>query len=69
MIAGVQLESKPRFTRGQPWAGFEAVGEAPDGLTAAMHSTLDSWIEVWRKVGGLQQFLPPRKAREVQAGK
>lgn len=48
---------------------FEAVGEAPDGLTAAMHRALDSWIEVWRKVGGLQQFLPPRKVREVQAGK
>jgi len=47
---------------------WEAIGESPDGLTAAIHRALDSWIGVWRKVGGLQQFLPPRKVREGRAG-
>jgi len=52
----------------QAWI-WEAIGESPDGFAAAIQRALDTWIEVWRKAGGIQQFLPPRKVREVQAGK
>jgi hypothetical protein len=40
-----------------------------DGLTGAIGRALDMWIELWHKVGGLQQFLPPRKDQAIQAGK
>jgi hypothetical protein len=52
----------------QAWI-WEAIGESPDGFAAAIQRALDTWIEVWRKAGGIQQFLPPRKVPEVQAGK
>ena len=35
------------------------IDEAAGGLTGAMGRALGPWIEAWRKVGGLQQFLPP----------
>ena len=38
-----------------------------DGFTGAIGRALDTWIEIWRKAGWIQQFLPPRKARENQA--
>jgi hypothetical protein len=40
----------------------------PDGFTSAIGRVLDAWIEIWRKAGGIQQFLPPQKARENPAG-
>ena len=46
----------------------EPISDA-DGFAGAVGRALDTWIEVWRKVGGIQQFLPPRKVREVQTGK
>jgi hypothetical protein len=46
---------------------LEPISDA-DGFTGAIGRALDIWIEVWRKVGGLQQFLPPRKGREGQTG-
>jgi hypothetical protein len=47
----------------------EAIGESPDGFAVAIQRALDAWIEVWRKAGGIQQFLPPRKVPEVRTGK
>jgi hypothetical protein len=48
------------------WVG-ELIGD-PDGLTGAIGRVLDAWIEIWRKAGGIQQFLPPQRAPENQAG-
>jgi hypothetical protein len=48
---------------------LESVSEATGGFTDAMNRSLDGWIEVWRKVGGIQQFLPARKIHEGPAGK
>jgi hypothetical protein len=53
---------------GEVWI-WEPVGEGADGLTGAIGRALDSWIELWRKAGGIQQFLPSHKARKNQAGK
>ncbi len=39
-----------------------------DGFTGAIGRALDAWIEIWRKAGGIQRFLPPQKAGENQAG-
>jgi hypothetical protein len=44
------------------WIREQVVGEAADGFNAAIHRVLDIWNEVWRKAGGLQQFLPPRES-------
>jgi hypothetical protein len=46
----------------------EPVGEA-GGFINAIHRALDIWIEVRRKAGGIQQFLPAQKIPEGQAGK
>jgi hypothetical protein len=48
------------------WVG-ELIGD-PDGFTGAIGRTLETWIEIWRKAGGIQRFLPPQKAGENQAG-
>jgi len=42
---------------------------AADGFNGAIGRALDAWIEVWRKAGGIQQFLPSQKARQNRAGK
>ena len=45
---------------------WEPVGESPAGLATATDRALDVWIDVWRKVGGLSQFLPPRNVGKKQ---
>jgi hypothetical protein len=55
-----------KFSGRYAWIS-EPVGEATGGFTGAIHRALDIWIELWRKAGGLQQFLPTRKIPEGQA--
>lgn len=45
---------------------WEPVGEAGAGLAAAIDRALDVLIDVWRKVGGISQFLPSRKLGKGQ---
>ncbi len=54
-------------SRSSAWIS-ETITDA-DGFTGAMGRVLDIWIEVWRKAGGIRQFLPPRAVRDPQAGK
>jgi hypothetical protein len=43
----------------------ERIDGTPDSFSGAVAQVLDRWIEVWRKVGGIQQFLPPSKANQA----
>jgi hypothetical protein len=56
-VGGVQISGR------DAWIS-EPVGEAPGGFAGAIHRALDTWIEVWRKVGGIQQFRPTQKIPE-----
>ncbi len=44
----------------------EPIGEPPDGFTTAIHRALDGWIDVWRKVGGISQFVPSARGATNQ---
>ncbi len=44
----------------------EPIGEPPDGFTTAIHRALDRWIDVWRKVGGISQFVPSARGATNQ---
>jgi hypothetical protein len=46
----------------------EPVGQAPNGFSDAVDRVLNRWIEAWRKVGGIQQFLLSPKINQAQAG-
>jgi hypothetical protein len=37
---------------------LEPIGKEPDDFIAAVGRVLDRWIELWRKAGGIKQFLP-----------
>jgi hypothetical protein len=37
---------------------FENIPSDPDDLAAICDRVLDRWIKLWKKVGGLKQFLP-----------
>jgi hypothetical protein len=39
----------------------EPIGEAAEGFNDAVGRVLGRWVDLWRKVGGIQQFLPPPK--------
>lgn len=46
----------------------EDISEVSGGFSGAVSRVLDRWIELWRKVGGIQQFLPEAKKRRAQGG-
>jgi hypothetical protein len=50
-IAGLETD------KSSAWIS-KPLSEDTDGLTGAINRALDIWIDVWRKVGGIQQFLP-----------
>jgi hypothetical protein len=46
----------------------EPVSEAAGGFHVAIGQVLDRWIELWRSVGGIKQFLPGANSGPARGG-
>jgi hypothetical protein len=54
-------------SRSSAWIS-EPLAENTNGLSGALGRVLDRWIELWRNVGGIRQFLPAPRSRPAEGG-